>query len=304
MDEVNQKELVLHSIIVPQNIQNVRLSDFAHEAFKTYLPSKKSIKKALKKNRIYLNGKPGFSGDYVSTGMKVALLSDVNVQPKSFELDLEILYEDDSLAVVNKPAGIPVSGNYFKTIQNALKHNLINSSLTDALAWPLPVHRLDALTSGCLLIAKTKKVQINLGRQFEAQKITKEYLAIVVGEAPIEGSICLKIDVQEATSKFKLQESVPSVTYGRISLLRLFPVTGRTHQLRIHCQDMGHPIVGDKMYFNKEKVLKGKGLFLNANKIIFEHPLTKMHLSIETTLPSKFRSYLIREESRFHKFNI
>ena len=303
MNQTDLPSALIETFIVPKNIHNIRLSDFAFQVFKNHLPSKKSVKKALKKDRIYLNGKIGYSGDYVSEGMILNLYAEQNSNAKPFDLELEILYEDDYLAVVNKPAGIPVSGNYFKTIQNALKANIEESSIIDALSSPLPVHRLDALTSGCLLVAKTKSAQINLGKQFENRKITKKYIAIVSGETPIKGIINLDIQSQEATTEFALQNVSPSLTYGHISFLHLKPITGRTHQLRIHCSALGHPIIGDKLYTKNTKLLKGKGLFLNAHQLTFNHPLINKKLQVESSLPSKFASYLKREETRAKIFN-
>jgi len=303
MNESGHVPFPLETIIVPSNVHQVRLSDYAFYTFNNYLPSRKSVKKALKKDRIYLNGKVGYSGDYVNTGMKIELYAEQNVNYKPFDLELKVLYEDDYLAVVNKPAGIPVSGNYFKTIQNALKVNLNRSSVQDTLPSPLPVHRLDALTSGCLLIAKTKATQINLGKQFENRQISKKYVAIVSGKTPIEGLVALDIQSQNATTTFKLNVVSPSLTYGYLSLIQLKPISGRTHQLRIHCASMNHPIIGDKLYSKNTKLLKGKGLFLNAHELIFKHPILDKKVSVVSPLPSKFQSYLNREQNRAEKFN-
>lgn len=303
MAEVNPKSLPLKSNIVEIDIEKVRLSDYAFKVFHEFLPSKKSVKKALKQKRIKLNGSTGYSGDFVSQGMKIELLPDLSKPTKVFELQLPVLYEDDYLAVINKPAGYPVNGNYFKTIQNALTYNLRIGTTKDALPSPLPCHRLDTMTSGCLIIAKTKTAQINLGNQFESRQINKTYKAIVVGQTPIKGILQLNIAYQEAITLFETEASFSSLTYGKISLIKLYPQTGRTHQLRIHCADIGHPIIGDKLYTKEEKLLKGKGLFLNANQISFLHPETKEMINIQISLPPKFEAYINREQCRFHKFN-
>ena len=122
------------------------------------------------------------------------LVENSKTQPKIYEFNLEVVFEDDYMAVVNKPAGISVSGNTFKTIFNALSFNLKNSPLPDALIKPTPVHRLDNQTSGLLLIAKTKTAQIELGNQFEQQTIQKNYCTIVVGEVHTNRVINLPIE--------------------------------------------------------------------------------------------------------------
>ena len=219
-----------------------------------------------------------------------------------FPLKLEVLFEDEFMAVIHKPAGFPVSGNYYKTIQNALPYNLSVSKEVDALFLPRPVHRLDKLTSGLLLVAKTRSAQINLGLQFETQQISKRYVALVKGKLKGEGVFDSSIDQQKAKTFYKSVRVEQSLSYNHVSLVELQPITGRTHQLRIHMAEIGHPIVGDAVH-DFEKVLKGKGLFLTACKVSFIHPVSLLNQTFEISLPSKFDAFLKREKRRWKKFH-
>ena len=141
--------------IVPQLSKEIRLQEYAASIF-TSITTRSAVKKAIKKHRILINDEIGQTGDWILEGQKIELLQLEN-QQKVFELKLEVVYEDDHIAVINKPAGYPTSGNYFKTIKNALPFNLKSSKETDRLEAPQPAHRLDNPTSGILLCAKTNK---------------------------------------------------------------------------------------------------------------------------------------------------
>jgi len=221
---------------------------------------------------------------------------------KEFKLELAIAYEDDYLAVIDKPSGFVVSGNQFKTIANALTYNLKKSTQTDALQKPKPIHRLDSPTSGLLIIAKTAKALMVLGQMLEQKKIEKTYLAIVVGELRGKDFIDHPIEDQTAITEYESIKFISSLRNESLSLLKLSPKTGRTHQLRIHLAKLGHPIVGDKLYGSKGKTLLHKGLFLAATKVEFCHPITRKELVIEIEIPYKFMRYLEREEERWERF--
>ena len=294
--------IVLKTHIVPEGIGEIRLYDYAQQIFMT-IPSRKGIKKAISREEIIVDGEKTSTGLWVKSGQKIELLESSANPPKEYQLKLEVIYEDEYFAVINKPAGIPVSGNQFRTIQNALIGNVKLSTEADALRWPKPVHRLDAPTSGLLLIAKTATALMRLGQLFEHKEIQKKYCAIVIGETEEEGSIDSKIEDLASFTEYKLIRVVPSLRNKHLSLLELFPKTGRTHQLRIHLSKLGHPIFGDKIYGDEGEIMKGKGLFLSAVELKFKHPITEELLILKMDIPDKFSSLLERENRRWEKYN-
>jgi RluA family pseudouridine synthase len=235
----------------------------------------------------------------VQFGQVIDLLETPQSQPKIFELPLEILFEDSHMAAIHKPAGFSVSGNAYKTIYNALPFNLQKSTEPDALPWPTSVHRLDNQTSGILLIAKTKTAQIALGNQFENHSIQKKYCAVVIGEVLRNGKINTPIEDKIAETDFEVVKVVNSLRYDHLSLLNVYPKTGRTHQIRVHLSSIGHPIFGDKLYVEEKMFHKGKGLFLCAKEISFLHPKTSIEINLKIEIPHKFESLLIREQRRW-----
>ena len=208
------------------------------------------------------------------------------------------------MAVINKPAGITVSGNTFKTVANALLHNIKRSTQPDALFIPTPVHRLDNQTSGLLLVAKTKTSQIELGNQFKNKTIQKKYCTIVIGKVHTNQLINTPIEEKDAETNFEIIKIVKSLKYDTLSCLKVTPKTGRTHQIRIHLASIGHPILGDKLYGNKETLHKGKGLFLCAGEIKFLHPKTYKTIELKINIPRKFNSLLCREKRRWNTYNL
>ena len=275
--------------IVPAITEKIRLQEYAVAIFPS-IPTKSSLKKALKKELILLNGQPAKTSDWIKEGQKIALLESREKPQKLFTKKLQVIFEDDYLAVIHKPAGIPTSGNYFKTISNALPFNLNTSHQKDALPAPLPVHRLDNPTSGILLIAKSKAAQVSLNRLFEEKKIKKSYHALVVGT--IIESILLKNPIEEKNAETRIEviENF-QLKNEQFSLVKAFPKTGRTHQIRIHLAKNGNAIVGDKIYGKVSENLKKGGLFLAATGLEFNHPITNKMMCFDLELPKKFREF-------------
>jgi len=286
---------------VTQEFVGLRLQEYAPQVL-TLLPTRSGVKKALKRQEILIDGKPATSARIMQEGMTLELLEGESISSRIYRIDLPILFEDEYLAIINKPAGIPVSGNQFKTIQNSLVGVLSPSTQEDALPIPLPVHRLDALTSGLLVIAKTGQARRALGTIFEERKVQKFYQAIVIGETKDKGDMNFPIEGKESLSSYTRISTTPSLKSGTLTLLELKPHTGRTHQLRIHCAQAGFPIAGDIVYGDKEHTILHKGLFLIATKITLPHPISEEEISLEITLPKKFERYLSGEKKRFEKW--
>ena len=272
--------------IVPSLKEPIRLSDYAVGIFVS-ISSKAGIKKALKKAQIFVNDKIGSSGDYIHGGEIISLIL-AKKSNKKLELKLEVIFEDEHLAIINKPAGIIVSGNKHKTIENALPYNLKENLLSDALFQAQAIHRLDFPTSGLLLVGKTKSAVAALNQMFEKKEISKSYYAVSIGKMAKEGIIDSPIEGKECISKYEVEQSVVSERFGFLNLVKLYPLTGRRHQLRIHLASIGHPILGDKEYGLEGLVLQGKGLFLHAYSLTYTHPFTKEELNITQKLPRKF----------------
>lgn len=294
--------VIKQKYIVPNLSTPIRFNVYCEE-FVTAIPSRKGVKKAIKKGELRLNSEVVPGGTWLSEKDVITFLDLELTPPKIYDLELEILFEDEDIAVINKPAGISVSGNQYKTIQNALGYNLKKSNRIDALNWALPVHRLDNQTSGLLLIAKTKLARKNLGLAFENKTIEKTYQAVVIGSSPENGIIDDPIEEKKSISTFIKLKSVKSLRNNFLSLLELKPKTGRTHQLRIHCSSIDLPILGDKLYGKEGLILKHKGLFLAAVSITFSHPRTNKTVSITIPTPYKFLKRMENEANRFEKFH-
>ncbi len=236
-----------------------------------------------------VNGKPASTAQFIKKGDKIELTIPLKESKhKTFYLDLDVLYEDEYIAVVHKPAGVLTSGNSFKTIANALSQNLSTSNKKDAIA-PQPAHRLDFATTGALIVGKTRGSLQYLNQAFESQKIKKVYYAICIGHLKEYGVIDFPIDNKEAKTYFQVIDGVHSPRFGQLQLVQLLPITGRRHQLRKHLFAMGSPILGDPTYYNENHLLKGKGLYLHAYSLRFKHPTTKTTLQIVDVLPTKFQ---------------
>ena len=250
--------------------------------------TKSALKKALKKGLITVNSKPATSATYIYNGDVITFQpEDKMPQKKQFIQHLNVVFEDDYLAVIVKPAGLLVSGNTFKTVANALEQNLKRSAQTDATK-PQPVHRLDYATTGVLLIGKTKQSIIALNTLFKTKQIVKQYYAITIGDMPKSGEINTPIDDKKALSVFRVLATVDSKRFTKLNLVDLSPKTGRKHQLRKHVFSLGNPILGDRDYFLPRLFLKGKGMYLHAYYLEFIHPFTQENLIIKDELPERF----------------
>ncbi len=265
-----------------------RLQEYGIGIF-SILETKSSLKKALKKNLITVNGTTATTGTFIFGGETIGFKHEKIVKSaKEFVFKLDIVYEDEFIAVINKPAGILVSGNSFKTITNALAKNLEASNQSDAV-FPQPVHRLDYPTTGLLLIGKTSKSIRHLNNQFKNKDIHKTYVAVAIGEmSKKNGILDYSVDDKIAVSEFEVLNTVPSERFKYLNLVKLIPKTGRRHQLRKHLSTLGNPILGDKEYCPESLILKGKGLYLHAYSLEFIHPFSNEKMFIQQELPLKF----------------
>lgn len=295
----------MHNIIdihiVPEGDYHIRIQEYAAQVF-TLLPTRSAVKKALKRQELFINDQIANSRDWIQAGQIISYVEVEQTIPKVFPMDIPVHFEDEYLAVIQKPAGFPTNGNYYKTIENCLPHNLKPSSQEDCLLFPRPVHRLDNPTSGLLLVAKTKSTQRKLHMMFEKNEIQKEYQAVVAGAINGKFEIDTPLDDKTAKTIVEVVHQIPALQNQYLSMVNLKPLTGRTHQLRRHLSSIGNPIVGDRLYATND-VMKHKGLFLSSTKVTFIHPKTSELIEITTEAPNKFMSYLNREENRYLKYN-
>ena len=215
----------------------------------------------------------------------------------TYTIPLDVLFEDDFCAVVYKPAGLYISGNYAHTLRRALIHNLTQSSEFTRLPQPEPVHRLDRRTSGLVLVAKTSIAAHRLSEAFAQRDIKKTYRALVLGKAH-SGHSDLPIDGKEAYTNWIVKDVGRSLHTQYNTILEVYPHTGRTHQIRKHLHAAGFPILGDDLYHN-DLVRTDKGLFLSAIGLKFTHPLSGEPIEISVEQPPKFANFLTKEHLRY-----
>ena len=252
-------------------------------------------------------------GEMATTRMKVFGGESVMVKPvlepgatpnAPEEIPLRIVFEDDHLLVVDKPVGLvvhPGSGNPRGTLLNALLYRV--PQVADLPRAGI-VHRLDKDTSGLLVVAKTVIAQTDLVRQLQARTAKREYLALVYGEMDRAGTVdaALARDPHNRTKRMVHPMGKPAIThydvmerYPGVALLRCRLETGRTHQIRVHMQHIGHPLVGDRVYASSRRG-SAKIAFprqaLHAERLGLIHPATKREMSWSTPLPADFASLL------------
>ena len=292
--------IVLKEHVVSEELSNVRLVDYCIGLF-PQTPTRNAVKKAMKRKEIVHNSEDGKTGSWVKQNDLIQLVDPQSKQPKAFPLDIEIIHEEDSFAIVLKPSGLVINGNQFRTLENALINQLTKSEAEDALKWGRPVHRLDSATSGLVVVAKTLEAHRKFGDLFSERKIKKQYHAIVQGK-PDNQTVDTDVDSKSAMSRLTVLSTVPSLKNEFVSLVLLEPSTGRTHQLRKHCARIEHPIVGDQLYGEVGNVMKHKGLFLAATSLEFEHPISSELITISIPVPVKFEALMKREDRRFRDF--
>lgn len=279
--------------VVPKQTTTQRLQEYGVALF-AHIPTKSALKKALKKKCIQVNGVIATTATIINGGETIIFTpAESNASDKKLKLRLTVLFEDEYLAAILKPAGILVSGNSFKTIANALSQNLCKSSKEDAVE-PQPAHRLDYATTGVLLAGKTAESIRRLNKLFEHKQIGKTYYAVTIGTMETQGTIKDPISNKEAITYFVREATVDSSRFKFLNLVKLKPKTGRRHQLRIHMAGLGNPILGDRDYTPEPLILKGKGMYLHASALEFIHPFTNQRHTITAPLPERFTTIFNR----------
>jgi 23S rRNA pseudouridine1911/1915/1917 synthase len=237
------------------------------------------------------------------------------------EIPLDIVYEDDDLAVINKPAGMMVHAGAGATddarnrgtLVNALLHHMASLSKVSGDLRPGIVHRLDKETSGLILVAKSDDAHRKLSAQFASREVKKKYVALVHGWVKKDSGTLAQSISRDPVRRMKMTARLAggraAVThyrvvrrldtkFGKFTLLDVKIDTGRTHQIRVHVAAMGHPVVGDTMYGapaqarGKSAVIVLKRNFLHAAELEFQHPRTSETLMLKSELPEELREFL------------
>lgn len=278
----------------------VRVDRWACEHF-LRLPSRKAARKACKRGDLRLNDEPVESSRFVQPGDTVTLRAEDVERPPN-ELVPEVVHADDHFAIVIKPAGVLTNGARYRTLERGLPNAMKRSPEVDALAAPRPVHRLDYETWGLVAVARTQRSLVALGHAFEERRVHKTYRAVVAGRLEGEGVVDTPLDGRPAVSRYRVVGHTRSLKVGWITEVELHPETGRTHQLRRHLHELGHPILGDARYVDGP-VLRKRGLFLAAVGLALDHPTTGEPLSFRVDPPHKFPTFLAHQVVRWNKFH-
>ncbi len=271
--------------------------------------SRTNIKKFIKNDQIFLNGGLVKPSERVRENDEILVNIEDPVLPEKYpplEMPLDIIYEDNYLMVINKPAGIvvhPALGHFSDTLVNALIAYRQKLSSVNGLARPGIVHRLDKDTSGILVVAKDNKTHINLAKQFKQHTIKRVYIGVVAGRMEYDEGI---IDAPISRSPFNRKKMAVLSSFSRgattqyrvikrsekISVLEIYPQTGRTHQIRVHLAHIGHPVIGDKCYGRGNKSSRISRQALHAKGLGFIHPVTNKFMSFEASLPPDMLAFI------------
>lgn len=297
----------MNEFIVDIENANQRLDNYV--LLKNTELTRSNIKKQIEESLILVNGKKVKAGEKLKVGDIVTIQE---IEPKTLEakpqnLDIDIIYEDDDLAIINKQKGMvvhPANGNLDGTLVNALLFHLKNLSGINGVIRPGIVHRLDKETSGLLIVAKNDKAHVNLAKQIETKTCHRYYKALCHGNfkedsGTIKTGFGRSLKDRKQMAVFPLGTGKEAITnynvikrFGNYTLVEFVLQTGRTHQIRVHSKHINHPIVCDEVYGHQDKNFKSTGQFLHAYKIEFTQPTTNEKLSFECDLPNDFKEAL------------
>lgn len=275
--------------------------------------SRSQANDAIKNGRILVNGQAKKAKYTVQVDDLISyeLPEEEVLEYQAENIPLDIVYQDDDVAVVNKPQGMvvhPSAGHSSGTLVNALMYHIKDLSSINGVVRPGIVHRIDKDTSGLLMIAKNDKAHNALAAELKDKKSLRKYLAIVHGNLPNDRGV-IEAPIGRSDKDRKKQaitaKGKPALTrfqvlerFGDYTLVELTLETGRTHQIRVHMAYIGHPVAGDPLY-GPRKTLKGHGQFLHAQTLGFTHPKTGETMTFSAPVPAIFQETLeqLRQEN-------
>lgn len=267
--------------------------------------SRSKIQRMIEKNSILVNNNKIKSSYLLKENDEIEIddnyNEEVDIIPQNIPLD--IIYEDEYLLVVNKPSGMvvhPAPGNYKDTLVNALMYHCNKLSNVNGETRPGIVHRIDADTSGLLLVAKTDSIHNDLAKQIGEKTVLRKYIALVSGviyentatiDAPIgrDTNDRKKMAVTDINSKNAITHVKVLERYKNATLIECTLETGRTHQIRVHLNYINHPIINDPVYGKRKLDNPEFGQMLHAQTIGFIHPITKKYLEFNVDVPEEFK---------------
>ncbi len=293
--------------LIVSTSEKIRIDKYLAESCPDF--TRNFVQKLIEEGNITVNGSACTKKTAVSDGdvicAKIPEPKELSVTEEN--IPLEIVYEDDSLIVVNKPRGMvvhPANGNYEGTLVNALLfHCKGRLSSINGVIRPGIVHRIDKDTSGILLVAKTDAAHLSLAEQIKEHSVKREYVALLDGVLKNdEGTVDKPIGRSEKDRKkmaITLKNSRNAVTHYQVlqryqgyCLVKCRLETGRTHQIRVHMASLGHPVTGDSVYGAKKQKLFQQGQLLHAKTIGFIHPKTGEYMEFSSELPPEFQEIL------------
>ncbi len=270
--------------------------------------SRSKIQRMIERENILLFDKPVKNSYLLRKNDEIYVNEEYQeeVSIEAEDIPLDIYYEDEYLLVVNKPVGMvvhPAAGNYCGTLVNALMYHCNQLSMINGEVRPGIVHRIDADTSGLLLVAKKDEIHQDLANQISKKHVLRKYIALVHGviledsatiDAPIgrDKQDRKKMCVTGENSKRAVTHLKVLERYEKATLIELRLETGRTHQIRVHMNYIGHPVVNDPVYGHSKLDDKEFGQMLHASVIGFVHPITKEYMEFKANPPEKFYSIL------------
>lgn len=271
--------------------------------------SRSHIKNLVEKQHILIDGNVvKKAGTILKIGMKIAvkMVEPKRISTEAEDVDFEIVYEDQDLAVINKPQGVvvhPCSSTRSGTLVNGLLFKIKDLSGINGELRPGIVHRLDKETSGLLVVAKNDFAHIDLAEQIKNKTCHRNYLALLDGNLKDDNGrveTFIKRDPKDRKKMSVQSDGRIAITNYRVlqrfektCFVEFILETGRTHQIRVHAKYLHHPIIGDKVYGKEVKGLEGQ--LLHAYKLSFVHPRTKERMTFEAKLPDYFEEYLRKQ---------
>ena len=290
-----------------QENQQMRLDKYLAEQFPEQTRS--YLQKLIKESQVLVNGKTVKSGYQLSKGDEVSVTipepKELDVEPQKMELD--IVYEDEDVILINKPKGMvvhPAPGHTTDTLVNGLLyHCKDNLSGINGVARPGIVHRIDRDTTGILIVCKNDMSHNSIAAQLKEHSINRRYRALVHGNlkedtGTVEGPIGRhpvdrkKMAINERNGKPAVTHYTVLERFGNYTLIECKLETGRTHQIRVHMTSIGHPLVGDEVYGPAKCPFKLQGQCLHAMVLGFVHPRTGEYMEFSADLPEYFEELL------------